>query len=312
MMADDRSPKDLLKRFEGNNGQRLLIQALCSQTIVKGNESLAAALAGAAELYQFANGHQLIAQDGTDNDMYFILVGRVVVVVKGREVAFRDAGKQVGEMALVEPAARRCASVFALGDVVVAKVAEAKFTAIANSHPKTWRLLAVEAFQRLRQRNDLVTPPNPRPVLFLVSSTESLAVAQGIQAGLAHDDMLIRVWTDGVFLPSHYAMEDLLQQVRTSDFAAVVLGPDDKVISRHKAAVAPRDNLIGELFLFMGALGRERTLMVQPRGISLKLPTDLLGLNPITYQPGGRADLPALLGPVCTAIRSVVHRLGCK
>jgi CRP/FNR family transcriptional regulator, cyclic AMP receptor protein len=302
----------VIDRFFEDAGRRLLLDSLRRQHVVEGSEDLAVCLAGAGELVEVAPRGILIVQDGTDNCIYLIVAGRFAVLVNGREVAVRGPGCHVGEMALIDPSAPRSASVVAIERAVVLKVDEAKFSEIANRFPRLWRILALELADRLRQRNRLVVATNPRPVLFVASSTESLPVARVIQSGLDRDDVLVRVWTDGVFLPSHYPMEDLQRQVSTSDFAVAVLGPDDKVFSRGEESLAPRDNVIGELFLFMGAIGRERTMIVQPRGCDLKIPTDLVGVNPITYRPGPFTDLPALLGQACNEIRGVIQRLGCK
>lgn len=303
---------ELLRRFQGEPGAASLVEALRRQRVVEGSEELAKALADVAELHFLLPGERLVHQDDCDADLFFVLSGRVAVLVNGREVALREAGCHVGEMTLIDPAARRSATVVASGEVVVAKVTEPDFTRIADQHPRVWRLLAVEMAQRLRQRNELVSTPNPRPVLFIGSSTESLRIAQTIQSGLEYDDLLARVWTDGVFLPSHYTMEDLETQVKTSDFALLVFSPDDRVFVRGRASLAPRDNVILELGLFMGTLGRERTMIVMPRGKDLRIPTDLIGLKPITYMPGDVEDLAALLGTACGEIRSVIRRHGCR
>src|SRR5206468_5447650 len=135
--------------------------------------------------------------------------------------------------------------------------------------------------------------------LFVGCSTESLPAARVIQDGLAYDPVTVRLWTDAVFGASSYTMDDLEKQLDDSDFAVLVLGPDDRVFSRGEEALAPRDNVILELGLFMGKLGRRRTYIVQPRGLDLKLPSNLLGLKLMTYSPGSTADLPTHLGPVC-------------
>jgi CRP/FNR family transcriptional regulator, cyclic AMP receptor protein len=45
----------------------------------------------------------------------------------------------------------------------------------------------------------------------------------------------------------------------------------------------PRDNLILELGLFIGAIGRQRAIMIYPKRPKVKLPTDSLGVTPISY-----------------------------
>ena len=61
----------------------------------------------------------------------------------------------------------------------------------------------------------------------------------------------MRLWTDGVFVASQFPIIALEKQVREADFAILVLGPDDKVLSRNERSDAPRDNVILELGLFI-------------------------------------------------------------
>ena len=76
----------------------------------------------------------------------------------------------------------------------------------------------------------------------------------------------------------------------------LVLGPDDEVVSRNEKSDAPRDNVILELGLFMGALSHERTFMIIPREYDIKVPTDLRGLTSLSYKSDDSNDLTALLG----------------
>ncbi len=59
--------------------------------------------------------------------------------------------------------------------------------------------------------------------------------------------------------------------------------PDDRVLSRWLFSRAPRDNLILELGLFVGAIRRRRAIMVRPSVPQLKIPTYLLRVIPIAY-----------------------------
>lgn len=303
----------MITRFQGEVGRARLVAAMRAQKIVSDDEKLADELANEAALIQVDPGKPdstFIEQGASDNEIFFVLSGKVSVRVNGREVAVRESGSHMGEMALIDPAARRSASVIAVEQTVLARVSEAAFSAVAQRFPHLWRRLALELAERLRQRGRFVSSPNPRPVLFVGSSAETLAIAREIQSGFAHDNLTVTVWTDGVFRASKFTIESLLTIVRASDFAVLLVTPDDVVVSRDVEQTAPRDNVIFELGLFMGVLGRERTFIVRPRGAKVKTPSDLLGLTPLEYATGSDDSLPSRIAPVCNDIRKIVRTLG--
>ncbi|MBI5384094.1 MAG: nucleotide-binding protein [Verrucomicrobia bacterium] len=303
----------MIARFQDEGGVARLIAALRAQRIVCDEEMLAQETAKVAALLQIEPGtstSEFIKQGATDNDIYLILAGRVSVRVNGREVATRASGSHVGEMALIDPTARRSASVVVLEQTVLARISEASFVSLAERFPQLWRRLALDLADRLRQRGRFVSSPNPQPVLFVGSSVEKLAVAREIQSGLSHDSMVVAVWTDGVFRATRTSVESLLATVRASDFAVLLISPDDIVVSRDVESPAPRDNVVFELGLFMGLLGRERTFIVKPRGVSIKMPSDLLGFTPLEYADGAPETLTSRLALVCNDIRKAVESLG--
>jgi|ERR1035441_587869 predicted nucleotide-binding protein len=305
----------MISRFQGDEGKKRLITALRAQQIVRDEEPLAAELAEAVHLLQIEPGtptSELIKQGGTDNEIYLIISGLVSIRINGRQVATRSSGDHIGEMALIDPTARRNASVVVIQPTLFARITEPVFSAIAQRNPELWRRLALELANRLRQRSSFIPTPNEKPFLFIGSSVESLPIAREIQSGLSHDPVLATVWTDGVFRASRTAVESLLTIVAKSDFGLLVLTPDDTVTTRDEERAVPRDNCIFELGLFLGALGRDRTLIVKPRGADIKMPSDLLGITPLEYALGTLDTLAARLGPVCHDIRKTVASLGPK
>ena len=68
-----------------------------------------------------------------------------------------------------------------------------------------------------------------------------------------------------------------------ADFAILLLTPDDTTTSRDQQRFAPRDNVVFELGLFMGCMGRQRCFLIQEDNRELRLPTDLLGVNRDIY-----------------------------
>lgn len=303
---------EMISRFRGEAGRHRLIWALRKQLILHDNETLSNELADQIELLQLESKDTLIVQDEADNDIYFIIAGRLSIVVNGREVAIRESGQHVGEMALIDPSARRSASAVAIEQTVVAKISEASFRPLADEHPRVWQLIATELVKRLQQRNRLVASTNPRPVLFIGSSKESLPIAEAIKSNLEDKDLIVKLWTDGVFGASQFILTELERQVQESDFAVLVLGADDEIVSRNEKSDAPRDNVIFELGLFMGALSHERTFMVIPRDCDIKIPTDLLGLIPLKYESNNSNDFSALLVPICDQLQHIINKAGVK
>jgi len=257
--------------------------------MVGGDAPLAIALADVAELVAAEPGDVVITQGGADDDLYLVVSGRVEIRIHGRLIAERAAGTHVGEMALIDPSARRSATVVAKEASVLARVPEPAFSNVADAHPKLWRALAVELGDRLRERTKFIRVPNEKPLIFLGSSREALPVAASLRDLVQCPEIDVRVWTDGVFGASRFPMEGLEAQLDAADFAVLVAAPDDLVISRGEPSEAPRDNVIFELGLFMGALTRKRTFMLVPCGVDLKIPTDLLGLTPLLYDPAAPA-----------------------
>jgi CRP/FNR family transcriptional regulator, cyclic AMP receptor protein len=304
----------MLNRFEGNDGRRRLREALLSQKCLANDATIVAEIAKSCALKSYKKDKLLIKHNGSDNDLVFILSGRVAVRVHGQELAIRNAGEHIGEMALIDPGLRRSADVVAIENVTVARVAEKDVAKIAMKKPSLWRQLAIELAGRLNEQSRFIRAPNARPVIFIGSSSEGLEVAKLVKQGLAHSFVVPTVWTDNVFLPGHGTMEDLKKRISESDFGVLVCTGDDRVINKPRDInhLAPRDNVVLELGMCLGELGMHRTLAVQPRIKNLKMPSDLLGITPIQYTVDDPRNLRSHIGPVCMAIRDVVERMGVR
>jgi predicted nucleotide-binding protein len=95
----------------------------------------------------------------------------------------------------------------------------------------------------------------------------------------------------------------------------LVLTADDLIVSRGVEAKAPRDNVLIELGLFIGRIGRQRTFLLAPREKNIKIPADLEGVVFATFAtpPDPRRMLSAV-GPACTEIRGAIKEqsvVGC-
>ena len=111
------------------------------------------------------------------------------------------------------------------------------------------------------------------------------------------------------FKPSMTFIEALEEELAQSDFAVLTLTPDDQTESRGKVSMAPRDNVLFELGLFMGRLGRNRTYFVCDKNQEVKIPTDLLGVEPATYEMGGGQKLEDAIAVACSPIAKRMREL---
>jgi predicted nucleotide-binding protein len=148
-----------------------------------------------------------------------------------------------------------------------------------------------------------------KPRIFIGSSTEGKPVADAIHSELQREAECT-VWTHGIFGLSATNIENLKRQVDTSEFGIFVFSADDAVTMRGKLFSVPRDNVVYELGLFSGALGRERCFFVTPQGTDIHLPTDLLGMTAGWYETGRRDEnLQAAVAPFCTMVCQKIREL---
>lgn len=154
---------------------------------------------------------------------------------------------------------------------------------------------------------DTSRPQKPR--LFVGSSSEGLNVARAVEVQLS-DVAEVTLWKDGPFGLNSANLEALVRASCQYDFAILVLTPDDVVTSREVTAQAPRDNVMFELGLFMGRLGRERCFAVVGDDPVIKLPSDLAGITLARFQSGrGDGNWVSAVSPACTLIRSEILRI---
>lgn len=152
----------------------------------------------------------------------------------------------------------------------------------------------------------------PDPSLFIGSSSEGLPIGRALQAEL--DEVCeARVWSQGVSEPTGTTIGSLLEVARNSDFAALVLTPDDSAVTRGAKVSVARDNVVFELGLFLGTLGSQRVFIIQPRDLNLVLPSDLAGVARLYYRHD-RVDgnLQAAIGPAAIRIRDRILSEGLR
>lgn len=148
------------------------------------------------------------------------------------------------------------------------------------------------------------------PQLFIGSSSEGKDVAEYLQAALA-DHCEAIVWDQAFFELGLGTIESLARQARQFSFAALVVTADDLVLKRGAAHAAPRDNVVLELGVFLGTLGRNRTFIVYCQDDDIDLPSDLAGITRATYRRHRQNQpLRSAINPAALQIREAIQALG--
>ena len=147
-----------------------------------------------------------------------------------------------------------------------------------------------------------------KPRIFLGSSGQQAKLVQALARGL-QDIADVEPWTS-VFNPGVSTLERLVELTSEVDFAAFIFALDDwtsrgAVPDPEAGQASPRDNVVYEAGLFGGAIGIRRTFILHARGA--KLPTDLLGLTSIRYDPDAT---PAIVRQINQALRKAIDAEG--
>ena len=149
-----------------------------------------------------------------------------------------------------------------------------------------------------------------KPSIYVGSSTEGLEVARAVQVQLA-DDGAVELWNEDVFSLGYGTLESLVQALNRFDFAVLVLTPDDLTVSRERQQSSARDNVLIELGLFIGKLGRERTFLLVCKDKDIRIPSDLAGITFATFSmPDDKSRLVPAVGPACVKVRNAIRALG--
>jgi Predicted nucleotide-binding protein containing TIR-like domain len=146
-----------------------------------------------------------------------------------------------------------------------------------------------------------------KPRIFLGSSGQQADLLEAIASGL-EDVADVEPWTT-TFNPGRSTLDRLVELSQEVDFAAFVFAQDDWTTTdaSQSGQASPRDNVVFEAGLFGGALGIRRTFILHANGS--KLPTDLLGLTSVRYDPAtGPEEVQAINEQLRKAIETEGHR----
>lgn len=278
------SNSDISPEQHGEGGSKApvdrswLVSCLKNQKILrKCDNQLIEKLANHGQVLSFPKATTVTEQGALGDGMFFILVGSVKVLVNGKPYAIRYAQECIGEMAMLDPTQKRSATLVAEEESYLLKIS-GKVLGELFEDANVLRLIAMELSNRLRERTKLVTSPNKKPCIFIGSSSSYLRVAKQLAGQIRKaGQYTVKVWDKNVFTLSRSNLESLLNISQHSDFGVFLLSNDDLVLSKGELEDAPRDNVVFELGLFMGQIGRNRTFIVLC-GEETKVPSDLDGV----------------------------------
>lgn len=134
-----------------------------------------------------------------------------------------------------------------------------------------------------------------KPTLFIGSSTQRLPIARGLEEMLS-DCADVTVWKEAhEFAQNDSLLSSLIKVGELYDFAILVFGQDDCTMMGGQRCPV-RDNVLFELGLFIGHMGRKRAFWLSPRGANAPvLPSDLDGIVHLEFDEPELTDHDAIL-----------------
>lgn len=145
--------------------------------------------------------------------------------------------------------------------------------------------------------------------VFIGSSKEGIEICEAINYNL---DMFSEntLWQHAFDLSSN-TLDALFKKTTEVDYAIFIFSADDIAIIRDEKKLIARDNVLFELGLFIGAIGKDRCIIVKPRDIEMHLPTDLLGIVYTDYDSNRTdSDWHSALAAPATKIKQHIIKTG--
>lgn len=114
--------------------------------------------------------------------------------------------------------------------------------------------------------------------IFIGGTSEGLKFAEKVKQTLEDSaNVQCTIWNENTFNYNEAFLDSLSKASIIHDFGIFIATKDDLALIRNNVEEVPRDNIIFEYGLFLGAIGNNRTYLLQEEGC--KLPTDILGFT---------------------------------
>ena len=300
----------LLDRFQGAENATRLLDAIRAQDVVANDEALAERIIGVGTLQELAPSEVIITQGDWDDDVFFILAGRLQIIINGRPQAIREAGTHVGELTGTAPARPRTATVSAVEAALVLRLKDADLKAIAQDNPGMLKRMLDVLASRLDDRNRAIGNTNDLPKVFVISSSERISVAEEIVRQLDSNEIAVDLWSQGTFGLSDYPISSLMDAIEAADFTIAVVGADDTLTMRGEVHAVARDNVHLEYGISLGVLGRRRSLLLVCASDGVRLPSDAAGLTTLRYRDSTADELKRSVRNACIVAKEHILEEG--
>jgi hypothetical protein len=115
-----------------------------------------------------------------------------------------------------------------------------------------------------------------KPKIFIGSSTAGYPIAEKVKTNLsAVADCFL--WQEpDLWETNRSTFDNLIRMSNYFDFGVFVATSDDLTLTNDKLTIEPRDNVILEMALFLGAMGHHKSFLLVEEGV--KLPSDFNGI----------------------------------
>lgn len=300
----------LLDRFSGDENKGRLLEAVSHQDLVANDPALAEKIIRAGELQELADGDVIIKQGDWDDDVFLILAGQMQVSINGRPQAVREANTHVGELTGTSPARARTATISAKGEALVLRIKRVALDKITGQDPAFLKRMLNVVAERLDERNRGIGQTNEIPVVFVISSSEKISVANEIVRNLDSKEIAVQLWDKGTFGISDYPISSLMDAIEASDFTIAVVGADDVLTMRGDVHQVARDNVHLEYGISLGVLGRRRSMLLVCADDGVRLPSDAAGLTTLRYRGGTEDEMKRTVRNACIEAKEHIGKEG--
>ncbi|MCK9626571.1 MAG: nucleotide-binding protein [Bacteroidales bacterium] len=115
-----------------------------------------------------------------------------------------------------------------------------------------------------------------KPKIFIGSSTSGYPIAEKVKTNLSSVADCFLWQEPDVWETNKSTFANLIRMSNYFDFGVFVATSDDLTLSNDKLVIEPRDNVILEMALFLGAMGHNKSFLLVEEGV--KLPSDFNGI----------------------------------